>query len=103
MTLIDFTCARSLAILFIGKINIIKGGEKPSNVMYVYPIIIIVVVVIRSAFVRARTAVYRSIILLIRTQAPSKCQSDRYCAHTLCKEHDDEKMILFFFRERIQR
>ena len=77
--------------------------------MYVYPII--VVVVIRSAFVRARTAVYRSIILLIRTQAPSKCQSDRYCAHTLCKEHDDddEKMILFFretnarARERIQR
>ena len=70
--------------------------------MYVYPIIIAVVVVIRSAFVRARTAVYRSIILLIRTQAPSKCQSDRYCAHTLCKEHDDdddEKMILFF-RER---
>ncbi len=44
-------------------------------------------------------------LLLKQSQPPSKCQSDLYCEHTLCKEHDavdnDEKMIVLFKR-RIQ-
>jgi hypothetical protein len=64
------------------KINIIKEKEKKRNVCLSHdhhPL---------NICISTSKSIDRLLLLLLK-QAPSKCQSDLYCEHTLCKEHDD--------------
>jgi hypothetical protein len=78
----------------IGKINIIKGMKKKRNVCLSHdhhPL---------NICISTSESIDR---LLLLKQAPSKCQSDLYCEHTLCKEHDDvdnDEKIIFFQIEK---
>jgi hypothetical protein len=75
----------------IGKINIIKEMKRNVCLSHDHHPLNICVSTIES--------IDRLLLLLKQPPPPpSKCQSDLYCEHTLCKEHDavdnDEKMIV---------
>jgi hypothetical protein len=101
MTLITITCFININLLLAKSISS-KRKKKKRNVCLSHdhhPL---------NICISTSKSIDRLLLLLLK-QAPSKCQSDLYCEHTLCKEHDDvdnDEKIPFLSnrtKKRIQR